>query len=46
MAATPARSFLTAEWRFLAMLNWEVERPLLRPFVPAGTELDEWNGGL
>lgn len=46
MAETPAGSFLTAEWRFLAMLNWEVERPLLQPFVPAGTELDDWNGAL
>jgi uncharacterized protein len=43
-AETPARSFLTAEWRFLAILNWEVERSLILPFVPAGTELDEWNG--
>jgi uncharacterized protein YqjF (DUF2071 family) len=41
-----ARSFLTAEWRFLAMLNWEVERSLLQSFVPAGTELDDWNGKL
>jgi len=46
MAEIPARSFLTAEWRFLAMLNWEVERPLLQPLVPAGTELDDWNGRL
>ncbi|HVO52408.1 MAG TPA: DUF2071 domain-containing protein [Thermoanaerobaculia bacterium] len=42
--AGPAPSFLTAEWRFLAMLNWEMDRALLRPLVPAGTELDEWNG--
>ena len=46
MVETPAGSFLTAEWRFLAMLNWEVDRPLLQPFVPAGTELDDWNGTL
>ena len=39
-------SFLTAEWRFLAMLNWEVEASLLQPLVPAGTELDDWNGRL
>ena len=38
------RVFLSAEWQHLAMLNYEVEpRPLL-PFVPAGTELDSWNG--
>ncbi len=46
MTETAARSFLTAEWRFLAMLNWEVERPLFQPLVPAGTELDDWNGKL
>jgi hypothetical protein len=32
--------FLTAEWRHLAMLNYEVDAHLLLPFVPAGTELD------
>jgi uncharacterized protein YqjF (DUF2071 family) len=36
--------FLTAEWRHLAMLNYEVDAALLLPFVPAGTELDRWNG--
>lgn len=36
--------FLTAEWKHLAMLNYEVEPPVLAPFVPAGTELDRWNG--
>lgn len=36
--------FLAAEWRYLAMLNYEVEASLLLPFVPAGTELDRWNG--
>ena len=36
--------FLTAEWRNLAMLNYEVDPCLLSPFVPSGTELDRWNG--
>ena len=36
--------FLTAEWRHLAMLNYEVDAGLLLPFVPAGTEIDRWNG--
>ena len=36
--------FLTAEWRHLAMLNYEVEPALLDRFVPAGTELDPWDG--
>jgi uncharacterized protein YqjF (DUF2071 family) len=36
--------FLTAEWRYLAMLNFEIEAAILRPYVPVGTELDSWNG--
>jgi uncharacterized protein YqjF (DUF2071 family) len=36
--------FLTAEWKHLAMLNYEIEPATLAPFVPAGTELDFWNG--
>jgi uncharacterized protein YqjF (DUF2071 family) len=36
------RPFLTASWRHLAMLNYEVPPDLLRPLVPAGTELDHW----
>lgn len=35
--------FLTAEWRHLAMLNYEIEPAILAPFVPAGTELDSWS---
>ncbi len=42
---TPQASpFLTAEWRFLAMLNYEIDQALLLPLVPVGTELDSWNG--
>ncbi len=41
--ALPGR-FLTAEWRYLAMLNYEVEPALLQPLVPAGTEIDFWDG--
>ena len=36
--------FLTAQWRTLAMLNYEIEPAILKPFVPRGTELDAWNG--
>jgi uncharacterized protein len=36
--------FLTAEWRHLAMLNFEVDPTLVRPFIPAGTELDDFAG--
>ncbi len=37
-------SFLTATWRDLAMLNYEVDPQILQPLVPAGTELDDWQG--
>jgi len=36
--------FLTAEWRYLAMLNYEIAPEILSPFVPRGAELDTWNG--
>lgn len=38
------RPFLRAQWRHLAMVNYEVEPELLRPLVPAGTRLDEFGG--
>ncbi|MFN8349345.1 MAG: DUF2071 domain-containing protein [Spirosomataceae bacterium] len=37
-------SFLTAEWRKLAMVNYAVSPELLLPYVPKHTELDLWNG--
>ena len=39
----PAR-FLTARWRYLVMLNYEIERAELEAYVPAGTELDLFEG--
>jgi len=39
-----ARVLLTAAWRYLAMLNYEIEPAVLAPFVPQGTELDSFNG--
>jgi uncharacterized protein YqjF (DUF2071 family) len=36
--------FLTAEWKNLVMLNYAVDPSLLARFVPAGTELDAFNG--
>lgn len=36
--------FLTAEWRYLVMLNYEIDPALLSSLVPKGTELDTWNG--
>ena len=38
------KTFLTAEWRYLAMLTFEVEPSRLQPFVPRGTELDTHDG--
>jgi len=42
--AEKEHAFLTAEWRYLAMLNYEVDPALLAPYVPAGTELDRFDG--
>jgi hypothetical protein len=44
MKSTVPQIFLTAEWRWLAMLNYEIDPTALSLFVPAGTELDFWNG--
>lgn len=38
------KEFLSAEWRFLAMINYEVDPAVLQPLVPRGTELDSWQG--
>jgi uncharacterized protein YqjF (DUF2071 family) len=34
------KPFLTANWRYLAMLNFDADPKLLQPFIPCGTELD------
>lgn len=36
--------FLTAEWRKLIMLNYQVDPEILLPYLPAGTQLDFWQG--
>ena len=36
--------FLTAEWRKLAIFNFEIDPDLLKSYVPKGTELDFFNG--
>ena len=36
-------SFLKAEWRKLAIANYEIDQSLLSEFLPFGTELDLWN---
>jgi uncharacterized protein YqjF (DUF2071 family) len=38
------RIFLTAEWRYVAMLNYQVDPALLAPRLPTGTELDLFEG--
>ncbi len=40
----PTRTFLTANWLNLIMLNYEVDSKVLQPYIPAGTELDLWEG--
>lgn len=42
--ARPERVFLTAEWRDVAMLNYDVDASLLARSVPRGTDLDTFDG--
>ncbi|MHC0447192.1 YqjF family protein [Flavobacterium sp. 3-218] len=37
-------NFLNAKWKNLALFNYEVNREYLEKYVPAGTEIDIWNG--
>jgi len=41
---SPPRPFLTADWRWLVMLNYEVDPAALLAHVPLGAELDTWEG--
>lgn len=36
--------FLTARWLNLAVLNFEIDAPVLAAYLPEGTELDRWQG--
>ena len=38
-----AKTFLTAEWRKLAMANYAIDKKVLLPYLPHKTELDLWN---
>ncbi len=38
------RKFLEAEWRKLLMANYVVDPAVLKGYLPAGTELDLWEG--
>jgi uncharacterized protein YqjF (DUF2071 family) len=37
-------TFLKAKWKNLVMLNYEVDPDVLKQYLPAGTELDLWQG--
>lgn len=37
-------SFIKAEWRRLALANYEIDPKILRKYLPPKTELDVWNG--
>jgi uncharacterized protein YqjF (DUF2071 family) len=37
-------TFLTAQWRYLAMRNYTIDPAVLQPLVPPGTELDFFQG--
>lgn len=39
-----ANTFLTAEWRKLVMVNYDVPSTILEDYLPYGTELDFWEG--
>ena len=46
-SSSPSRRrapFLTAEWRSLVMVNYQVDPAILEPYVPFGTELDTYRG--
>jgi len=36
--------FLTAKWKYLVMINYEIDPSVLVPFTPQGTKVDLWNG--
>jgi uncharacterized protein YqjF (DUF2071 family) len=38
------KAFLTADWRHLAILNFEIAAEILQPFIPPGTVLDTYKG--
>lgn len=44
MLALAVRPFLTANWRYLAILNFVVDPRIVAPLVPLGTAIDFENG--
>jgi uncharacterized protein len=39
-----SHAFLRAKWLNLIMVNYEIDPAILRPYIPAYTELDHYNG--
>lgn len=39
-----AKTFLSAEWRKLAMANYSIDKEILSKYLPHKTEIDMWNG--
>jgi len=37
------KTFLKAHWKNLIMINFEVSKDILEPYVPKGTEIDLWH---
>ena len=37
-------SFLNAQWKNLALFNYEIDAKILEQHIPKGTEIDVWNG--
>ena len=44
MLRCAVRPFLTANWRYLAVINYVVDPEIVAPLVPPGTEIDFENG--
>ena len=44
MGVAKTSTFLTAEWRKLIMAQYAVDPAILEPYLPAGTELDLYQG--
>jgi len=39
-----SKTFLSANWKDLVMINYEVEKEVLLPYLPKSVELDDYNG--
>ncbi len=39
-----AALYLSAKWKYLIMINYEIDPSVLTPYIPVGTQIDLWNG--